>query len=99
MPPVVPEKIMINLRLPIGQGMIAMEPSDTVEQVLEKACAKIRRTDPKRKDVPDQYLIKVGETLVSMTSLFRKISLCRKLEDNRSCLEMSRCFITILCVT
>ncbi len=58
MPPIVPDKIMLNLRLPIGQGMIAMEPSDTVEQVLEKACAKIRRTDPKRKDVPDQYLIK-----------------------------------------
>ena len=58
MPPVVPKKIMISLRLPIGQGMVAMEPSDTVEQVLEKACAKIRRTDPKRKDTPEQYLIK-----------------------------------------
>lgn len=94
MPPVVPEKIMINLRLPIGQGMIAMEPSDTVEQVLEKACAKIRRADPKRKDVPDQYLIKV--------LIYEEIHVCffyslanRRLEDNRLCLEASLCFVTI----
>lgn len=61
MPPVVPDSIMVSLRLPVADQnatTILVSPNETVQQVLEKACAKIRRLDPRRKDVPDKCLLK-----------------------------------------